>query len=169
MIEALTHLLDMLDTPYFTPENVEQEKLIIEEELKMYLDDPHSKMQNQLMENMYHMHTLKHDIGGTIDSIKEITPEMLTDVYNHFYDPNQRLLVISGKLDVAELKRYFKAYDKNSTKVEKPKVLFPKESKTVVRKQEVVFEDIQIEKLMIGIKLHPLVDLEKNLSKEKWS
>lgn len=167
VIEALTHLLDMLDTPYFTPENVEQEKLIIEEELKMYLDDPHSKMQNQLMENMYHMHTLKHDIGGTIDSIKEITPEMLTDVYNHFYDPNQRLLVISGKLDVAELKRYFKAYDKNSTKVEKPKVLFPKESKTVVRKQEVVFEDIQIEKLMIGIKLHPLGRFGKELVKRE--
>lgn len=167
VIEALTHLLNMLDTPFFTKENVEQEKLIIEEELKMYLDDPHSKMQNQLMENLYHMHTLKFDIGGTIDSIKEVTPEMLMDVYKHFYDPNQRLLVITGKMDVAELKRYFKAYDTAKVKLDKPKVLFPKESKTVVKKQEVVYDDIQIEKLMIGIKLHPLGRFGKELVKRE--
>ncbi len=167
VIEALTHLLDMLDTPFFTKENVEQEKLIIEEELKMYLDDPHSKMQNQLMENMYHTHTLKHDIGGTIDSIKEISAEMLMDVYNHFYNPNERLLVITGKIDLKEMKHFFEVYDQSRVKTYKPLLVFSKESKTIVKKMEIVYDDIQIEKMMLGIKLHPLGRFGKDLVKRE--
>ncbi len=165
--EALTHLLDMLDTPHFTKENVEQEKLIIEEELKMYLDDPVSKMQNQLMENMYHNHTLKYDIGGTTESIQKITPSMLYDIYKHFYDPNQRLLVISGKMDIKKIKKYFMSYQQDKRVSIKPKIYVPKESKTLVKKQEVIYDDIQIEKLMIGIKLNPLGRFGKDLVKRE--
>ncbi len=167
VLPALTHLLDMLDTPHFTHENVEQEKLIIEEELKMYLDDPHSKMQNKLMENMYHSHTLKHDIGGTVESIQEISPEMLMDVYRHFYDPNERLLIISGHIDLKALKAFFKAYDTKHKLKHQPKIILPKESKTLVKKSETVYDDIQVEKLMIGIKLDPIGRFGKELVKRE--
>jgi predicted Zn-dependent peptidase len=167
VIPALSHLLDMLDTPHFTKENVEQEKLIIEEELKMYLDDPHSKMQNQLMENMYHNHTLKHDIGGTVDSIQDIHPDMLMDIYKHFYNHHNRLLVISGHIDLKALKAFFKAYDEDKKLIDKPKVILPKESKTIVKKTEIVYDDVQVDKLMIGIKLDPLGRFGKELVKRE--
>ena len=38
--ECLEHLIDYVQTPYFTDENVEKEKGIIEQEIKMYNDDP---------------------------------------------------------------------------------------------------------------------------------
>ena len=38
--ESLEHLIDYVQTPYFTEENVEKEKWIIEQEIKMYNDDP---------------------------------------------------------------------------------------------------------------------------------
>lgn len=167
VIPALAHLLDMLDTPHFTKENVEQEKLIIEEELKMYLDDPHSKMQNQLMENMYHNHTLKHDIGGTVDSIQDIHPDMLMDIYKHFYDPHNRLLVIAGHIDLKALKAFFKAYDEEKKMIDQPKVILPKESKTIVKKTEIIYDDVQVDKLMIGIKLDPLGRFGKELVKRE--
>jgi predicted Zn-dependent peptidase len=169
VLEALTHLLDMLDTPYFTKENVEQEKDIIAEELKMYLDDPVSRMQNKLMENMYHNHYIKHDIGGTVESILEVTPELLEDVYKHFYQPNMRLLTISGKMDIKAIKTFFKQYDKQINKKIKPKPLIVKESKTLVKKQEVLTDDIQFSKLMLGIKLDPIGRLDQALVKREMS
>ena len=138
VIEALTHLLDMLDTPYFTDENVKQEKFIIEEELNMYLDDPHAKMQNQLLENMYHAHPLKHDIGGTTTSIQDISVSTLLNIYKHFYQPNQRLLIIAGQIDIKEMKKFFKAYDQKIEKKDKPKVIYPLEPKKLVKKQDIV-------------------------------
>lgn len=167
VIEALSHLLNMLDTPFFTKENVDQEKDIIAEELKMYLDDPVSRMQNKLMENMYHNHFIKYDIGGTIDSIQEVTPELLEDVYKHFYAPNMRLLTISGKINLKELKTFFKAYDKQIKTKLKPITFVPKESKTLVKKLEIISDDVQFSKLMLGIKLDPIGRSDQALLKRE--
>lgn len=169
VLEALTHLLDMLDTPYFTKENVEQEKEIIAQELKMYLDDNVSKMQNNLMENMYHNHYMKHDIGGTVESIQDITPELLEGIYKHFYHPNMRLLTISGKIDMKEIKAFFKNYDQQDNTRLKPVIHFPKESKTLVKKTEKLVEDVQINKLMLGIKLDPIGRTEQALIKREMA
>ncbi|MFU8793522.1 MAG: EF-P 5-aminopentanol modification-associated protein YfmH [Acholeplasmataceae bacterium] len=156
VFEALDHLLNMIDTPYFEEKRVLQEKSIIAEELKMYLDDPTSQMQNELLEQLYHNHPLRYDIGGTLESIQAITPELLKQTYDHFYNPSNRLIVIAGKVDIKALKAYFKAYDlKYPDKHQKPKILLPKEPKSVLVKHSEKVMDLSIDKLMIGLKLRP--------------
>ncbi|MBE0701225.1 MAG: insulinase family protein, partial [Acholeplasmataceae bacterium] len=167
VMEALDYLMNMIDTPYFTLENVENEKGIISEELKMYLDDPNTVMQNQLMENMYFNHPLRYDIGGSLESIKEITPEILSDVYTHFYNPSNRLLVIAGKVDLKKIKQFFALYDLTKPKkYDIPKTIIGKEPKKIVVKHEERSMPIGIDKLMIGIKLHPK-RLDKRLQAKK--
>jgi len=157
VMPALTHLFDMLDTPYFTEENIEQEKLIIAEELKMYLDDPNTVMQNKIMENMYHKHPLRYDIGGTLDSIMEINKEILLDVYNNFYNPSHRLVTIAGKVDLKDLEKFFKDYDlKYPIQYKKPKTIYPKEPKRLLVRHEVEIKNIGIDKFIIGLKLKPI-------------
>jgi predicted Zn-dependent peptidase len=158
VMDALSHLMDMMDTPFFNHDNVEQEKNIIAEELKMYLDDPNTVMQNKLMENMYHVHPIRYDIGGTISSIRDVTPEILNQVYEHFYNPSNRLITIAGKVNLSSIKKFFKIYDaRYPDKHRKPKTLFPKEPNRLVVKHEVEDTDNGIDKLMIGIKLQPKV------------
>ncbi|MDX9691629.1 MAG: pitrilysin family protein [Acholeplasmataceae bacterium] len=168
VMEALTHLFNMIDTPYFTDENIESEKSIIAEELKMYLDDPNVVMQNQMMEMMYHAHPLRYDIGGTLDSIKDIDKKTLDHVYAHYYAPNQRLVTIAGKVDLKAIKAFFKAYDlSHPTKAIKPKTLLPKEPKRLVSKHIVETKDINLNKLMIGIKLPLLKSNSKDQIKHE--
>ena len=156
VFEALDHMLNMVDTPFFDEKRVAQEKNIIAEELKMYLDDPTSQMQNELLEQLYHYHPLRYDIGGTLESIQAITPDVLKQTYSHFYHPSNRLLVISGKVDVKALKAYFKAYDqKKPVKHSKPKLVLPKEPKSVYLKHSEKVLELSVDKLMIGIKLKP--------------
>lgn len=170
VIPALTHMFNMLDTPYFTKENVEQEKHIIAEELKMYLDDPNVVMQNQLMEMMYHVHPLKYDIGGTLESTMKITPEVLLDVYKRFYHPSNRLVTIAGKVDMKALKTFFQAYDQAfPIKDKKPKTIYPKEPKRLVSKYMLETKDVGIDKLMIGIKLSPEKKSNRNQIKKEMA
>ena len=51
--DNLSYLLDFVNSPYFTAENVEKEKGIIIEELKMYFDIPDYKLESRLKENIY--------------------------------------------------------------------------------------------------------------------
>jgi predicted Zn-dependent peptidase len=156
VMESLAHLMDMMDTPYFTSDNVNQEKNIIAEELKMYLDDPNVVMQNKLMEMMYHVHPIRYDIGGTLDSIMEITPEIIRGIYDTYYNPSNRLIVIAGKVDIKQIQSFFKIYDeKYPTKYQKPKTIYPKEPKKLVEKNVIEKMNVGIDKLMIGVKLTP--------------
>lgn len=155
VLDCLEHVLNMVDTPYFTDQNIEQEKSIIAEELKMYLDDPHTQMQNHLMENMYHVHPLKYDIGGTLESIQTINQQMLLDVFNFFYQPKNRLLVIAGKVDLLQLKTFLKAYDHRTDKpcFPIPRLLVQKEPRKIVKKHEEKVTDYGMDRLMMGVKL----------------
>jgi predicted Zn-dependent peptidase len=156
VMPALTYLFNMLDTPYFTDDNIEQEKLIIAEELKMYLDDPNTVMQNKIMENMYHKHPLRYDIGGTLDSITKINKDILFDVYENFYNPSQRLVTIAGKVNLYELEKFFKDYDiRYPKKYRKPKTIYPKEPKRLKVRNEIEEKNIGIDKFIIGLKLKP--------------
>jgi predicted Zn-dependent peptidase len=166
--EALTHLLDMMDTPYFTDENVDSEKNIIAEELKMYLDDPNVVMQNKIMEMMYHEHPMKYDIGGTLESIQDVTKETLFHVYERFYHPGNRLVTIAGKVNLKEIKAFFKDYDEKHPKVTTHvKTILPKEPKRLVQKHVVETKDIQLSKLMMGIKLPLLRSMKKDQIKNE--
>ncbi len=150
--DALKLLLDMLDTPYFTDENIIAEEKIIAEELKMYLDDIENVIYQDLMSAMYKNHPFKEDIGGTLDSIKEVDKDVLNRIHRHFYHPSNRLIVISGHIDIKQMKAFFKAYDQ-SVKEILPKIKYAYEPKTVVTKETIKIKDVSISKMVLGYKL----------------
>ena len=75
--EALDELMDYVQHPYFTDENVEKEKGIIGQEIMMYDDYPEWKVYLNTLEAMYHEHPVKLDITGTIETISHIDKEIL--------------------------------------------------------------------------------------------
>lgn len=101
--ESLRILLDFVQKPYFTEENVEKERGIIAQEIKMTLDLPKRRCFFNLLGAMYHAHPVKTDIAGTEESIAQITPELLYKCYNAFYDLHNMALAVAGNLDVDEV------------------------------------------------------------------
>ena len=75
--ENLEYLLDFVQDPYFTDENVEKEKGIIEQEIKMYEDIPYWKLYEKNLFNTFFNHPLRYPIAGTVESISKITKEDL--------------------------------------------------------------------------------------------
>lgn len=97
--EALENLIEFVQNPYFTDENVEKEKGIIGQEIKMYDDDPGWRVFFNCLNGMYYKHPVKIDIAGTVKSIGGITKELLYKAYNTFYHPENMTLFIVGDLD----------------------------------------------------------------------
>ena len=94
----LNFLLDFVQTPYFTDENVEKEKGIILQEAYMCLDDKNRLFNETIMKNLYNSFRYDKKIIGDIEDIKSITKEDLYRCYNSFYHPsNMALLVVTNE------------------------------------------------------------------------
>ena len=103
--ENLKILLRMVTTPYFTPESVEKERGIIAQEIKMYADSPDSAVFEDLFAVMYPKHPISVPIAGSVESIADITPELLYACCRAFYTPQNMMLCVVGDVSAEEVAR----------------------------------------------------------------
>ena len=139
---ALDELMDYVQHPYFTDENVEKEKGIIGQEISMYDDYPDWKVYLNAVQALYQNHPIRIDITGTKQTISEITKETLYNCYNTFYHPSNTCLVVCGDFKPEEIfeeikKRLIKKQNQGEIKriqVEEPEEVKQKE---ITQKMEV--------------------------------
>lgn len=101
--ECLELLIRLVFAPHFTVEGVAKEKLIIEQELRMYDDQPDYRAYKNLMASLYREHPVRMDIGGTVQTIQEIDRDLLDRCWRRFYHPANMWFVASGDLDPAKV------------------------------------------------------------------
>ncbi len=131
--DNLEVLLDFVTHPYFTDENVAKEMGIIEQELKMYEDNSHRWLYQELLKCLFEKNTVNIPVGGTVESIHEITPKILNDCYNTFYNLNNMLLIVCGDITPQEVEAVMDKTLKNSAPLEIEKAV-PDEPERVVKK-----------------------------------
>lgn len=103
--ECMSLLLDFVQTPHFTDESVAKEQGIIDQEIRMYLDDPGWRAQMMMMEALYVEHPVRLDIAGTVESIKRIDKETLYLCHQTFYHPSNMVVFVAGDVDPHEVVR----------------------------------------------------------------
>lgn len=154
--QCLTTLIEFVNSPHLTEENVEKEKGIIEQELMMYEDHPNHRIHTQLLESLYHENPVRLDIGGTVESVRQITVEDLLDCYHTFYQPSNMALAVVGDVDpkytIELVKSYYPEWPKKQTEIER---LFPEEPREVV--QDWVEGELNISRprYLLGFKHQP--------------
>ena len=154
--ENLNYLLDFVQSPYFTKENTEKEKGIIEQEINMYDDMPFWLMNDRAMANTFKFHPAKVPIAGSVKSIYKITKEDLYTCYNTFYHPANMILVVSGNVKQEEV---FKIVKENQAKKEfsqafKLNIKTYDEPDKVGVIKEIIKMDVAIPKFMINCKFN---------------
>ena len=93
---SFSTLLNMMTHPYFTDKSVKKERNIIEQEIMMYEDEPEAVCYENMLSALYREHPVRVNVCGTVKSIAQITPELLYDCYNTFYNPNNMVIVVCG-------------------------------------------------------------------------
>lgn len=96
-------LLDFVMNPYFTEENVARERSIIAQEIRMYDDSPMQTGYYNLMAALYHTHPIRDNVGGTEETIRDITPAVLYRCHEAFYRPDNMVLSVSGNVTPEEV------------------------------------------------------------------
>ena len=100
---ALKSLIDFVLTPHITHENVEKEKGIIVQEIKMYDDDPNWRVYFNGLSALYENHPIREDIAGSEESVNASTVDDLMTAYNTFYSPKNMVLFLIGDFDKDEM------------------------------------------------------------------
>lgn len=103
--ENLEILLKFVFTPYFTEENVAKERGIIGQEIGMMDDTPSWRLFCGLLEGLYRNHPVRVPIAGSVESIAQITPEVLYTCHRAFYSPKNMALIVCGTADFDEICR----------------------------------------------------------------
>lgn len=97
---AFEVLLNFVQNPHFIKEEIEKEKGIIAQEIKMYDDDNNWRVYFELLKSMYFYNGVKENIAGSVESIEKINSQVLYDCYNAFYKPENAVIVVVGDIDV---------------------------------------------------------------------
>lgn len=150
--EGLDELMDYVQNPYFTDDNVEKEKGIISQEIRMYDDDPGWQLYMSVLDCLYKENPIKIDIAGTVDSIRKINKDTLYKCYNTFYAPNNMTLVVCGNFEPQEILKQVKDRLIKNTIEEKIERIYPDIEQKINKKNIEKEMNVSIPLFAIGFK-----------------
>lgn len=153
--ENLEYLLHYVESPYFTDENVEKEKGIIEQELLMYADDPYNVLYEMTLYNTFVEHPMKYSVGGTVESIRKITKEDLYTCYNTFYHPSRMFVVVTGNVKPEEIINIIREHEskRSISPAEPVKIKLVDEPDEVFKNYEERVMEVSIPKVTVAYKI----------------
>lgn len=121
-------LSDMILNSKFNEDDLDKERSVIIEELKMYEDSPEDLAYDLLTENIYINDPLGMNIIGTEESLNRLNREKLLDYFNKYYVPNNSVIAISGNFNFDEIinkiEEKFKVWKKRDVNVDIKKAEF---------------------------------------------
>lgn len=121
-------LSDMILNSKFNEDDLDKERSVIIEELKMYEDSPEDLAYDLLTENIYKNDPLGMNIIGTEESLERLNREKLLDYFNKYYVPNNSVIAISGNFNFNEIinkiEEKFKGWKKKSVNIDIKKAEF---------------------------------------------
>jgi predicted Zn-dependent peptidase len=95
---ALDVLSDLVLNPAFREEDIEKEKGVILEEIKMDADSPDYLVHEIFSSNFWKDHPLGKPILGTRETVKGFNQGMVRDYYRCVYTPSNLLITAAGNL-----------------------------------------------------------------------
>lgn len=100
---ALAVLLDMLMNPLLDAEEVEKEREVIQEELRMTYDNPSYQVDLLIDEALWPDQAMGRDVGGTPDTVAAIGQEAIRDYMIRQYNPANTVVAVAGNVQHDEV------------------------------------------------------------------
>ena len=91
-------LADLVLNPLFRPEDIEKEKGVILEEIKMEADSPDYLVHEIFSSNFWKDHPLGKPILGTRETVRRFDSDMIRAYYSQVYAPSNLLVTAAGNL-----------------------------------------------------------------------
>lgn len=131
-------------------EEVTKEKDVILREIDMCLDDPDQRLGQALFETAYRTHPYRQPVIGHRDVFSAVTRDDLFAYYRARYVPNNLVLVIAGDFEPAPTRAAIAEHFGRAPRAKLAPVLVPDESGQLARRDQHLFEDVQVSRAGLG-------------------
>lgn len=152
-LDAFELYFNAVTNPYLEEDRVIAERNIIIQELEMYEDDPDSRCFSSMIESLYLNHPVRIDIGGTKESVSQITSDHLKMIRQEFYTPKAITLTMAGDIDENEVLEFLeKSLSKYEINKDKSKYFFENEKDIILEKVTNNIMDVTAQSFLLGVK-----------------
>lgn len=111
---ALEVLADMFFNSTFDKEELDKERNVVNEEIKMYEDTPDDIVHDLLSKAIYNNHPLGYPILGTEETLQTFTGEKLEQYMYETYTPENVVISIAGNVPetfISNVEEFFGSYE----------------------------------------------------------
>jgi len=161
---ALDILSDMLFNSLFLEEDIEKEKKVIIEEIKMNIDNPEDMLMDLYSKAAYGEDSLSLPILGEIETVKSFNRHSILEYINNIYTPESTVISISGKVESSSIEKIIDRYfghwnnaNSNNSPIQALSYSYP-----LINKSH-LFLNKQIEQLHINLGMNGLVLGDENI------
>lgn len=145
---AIDVLGDMLTSSLFAPKEMDRERKVIIEEIKMYEENPIMHVEELLEEALFPNHVLGRNIAGTAKTMTKMRRSDILAYRDGYYVPENTVIVVSGKIPANAMAQLEKAFGKQQggTMKDRGPLFTPgkRGSAIPVRRQKKTLEQAQI-------------------------
>lgn len=103
---AIDTLADLVISPRFPAKELEKEKDVVLEEMKMYEDNPEDLIFDRFESVIYQDHELGRPIIGFPETVTSFSREQLVDYIERTYTPDRIVVAVAGNVDHDRVVRY---------------------------------------------------------------
>lgn len=138
---AVEVLSDMVKNSQFPEEELEKEKKVVLEEMKMYKDSPDDVVFEEFNGQIFKDHPIGRPVIGFEETVKSFSRQALFDYINERYQPDNLLVAVAGHADhdvVLDLVQNLLNYNQTGNTVQEEQPLNPYQvtSQTVTKSIE---------------------------------
>ena len=147
---AIDLLADAVLHSTLPAEEVTKEKEVILREIDMCLDDPDQRLSQALFETAFRTHPFRQPIIGHRDVFAASNRDDLVAYYRARYVPNNLVVVIVGDFDPVATRASIAEHFGKAPRVRLAPVLVPDEVTQLSRRDQHLFEDVQVARGGLG-------------------
>ena len=100
---AFAVMLDMIIHPILDPDELEKEREVIQEELRMTYDHPTYRVDLLIDESLWPDQAMGRDVGGKPESVSAISRENILEYMHHQYNPANIVVAVAGNVSHEEV------------------------------------------------------------------
>jgi len=136
MLELVMALeADRMQNLKIDPEEVAREKEVIKQERRLRTENNiFSSGFEEIKAASFPDSYLEHNVIGWMEDIESINTKDLQNYYQRYYSPNNAVLVLSGDVEIEDVKRHAEKYyaDIKREKINRPNLQLPKQEEGIV-------------------------------------
>jgi len=159
---ALDILSDLVLHPVFKTQDIERERGVILEEIKMDEDNPDYLVHEIFTQNFWKDHALGRPILGTKETVKKFDVDPVREFYSHRFIPSNLIVSAAGNLkhdDFVQLvSKHFSGMKPGKNGFHSP---VPKVEARIVLRNKKSLEQVQI---CVGVPSHPIAHKNRHAS-----